>query len=97
MLIVPVMSATEPIRRRCPNHCGNFFSNIPGQAMLKTDSHEDGENHRPLAADIVGEHTAEQAVDAPTDDGNRNDDPGIGRNEPVVGRLEQLLERKTDG
>ena len=33
MLIVPAMSTTEPIRRRCPNHGGNFFSNIPGEAM----------------------------------------------------------------
>jgi hypothetical protein len=49
------------------------------------------------AADIVGQDAAQDAADAPAEQGDRDDRAGIGRDLRKLRRLEQLAQRHPDG
>jgi hypothetical protein len=57
---------------------------------------QDGIDHRPAAADIVGQDTAQNAADAPTKQRDRDDGPGIGRDLRELRGIEQLAQRHPD-
>ena len=44
----------------------------------------DGQRRRALAAEIIREHAAKQSAQSPTEDGDRDDRAGIGRDELVL-------------
>src|SRR5262249_42180946 len=58
---------------------------------------QDGQRHRPFAADIVGQYAAEQPTQPPTENGDRNDRAGIDGNELVLGRVQELVQGRADG
>src|SRR5262249_35865292 len=72
---------------------------IPGERAHAREQRigKDRERHRPLAAAIVGKHAGEQAADRPTEYGYRNDRAGIGGDERVLGRLQELMQRDAHG
>src|SRR5262249_33405344 len=53
--------------------------------------------HRALAAEVVGEHAAKQASQSPTEHGYGNDRAGIGRDERILGRVQELMQRNAHG
>ena len=53
----------------------------------------DGQRRRALAAEIIREHAAKQSAQSPTEDGDRDDRAGIGRDELVLRGVQQLVQR----
>ncbi len=72
---------------------------IPGERAHAREQRigKDRKGHRALAAEIVGKHAAEQAADRPTEYGYRNDRAGIGGDERVLGRVQELMQRNANG
>ncbi len=57
---------------------------------------QDREQHGALAADVVGDHAAEQAADRPAEQGEGDHRAGIERYLRVLGRVQQLMEGRAD-
>jgi hypothetical protein len=57
---------------------------------------EDRQHHGALAAEIIGEHAADQAADRPAEQRERDDGSGVDGNLTVLGRLEKLAQRGAD-
>ena len=57
---------------------------------------EDRDDHGAPAADIIGQHAADQAADAPAEQGDADDGAGIGRDLRKLRRIEQLAQRHAD-
>jgi hypothetical protein len=57
---------------------------------------EDREDHGALAAEIIGEHAAQHATDPPAQHGGGDDHAGVGRNQWILARVEQLPQRSSD-
>src|SRR5262249_44175381 len=58
---------------------------------------KDRKGHRALAAEIVGKHAAEQAAESPTEHGYGNDRAGIGGDERILGRVQELMQGNAHG
>src|SRR5262249_20219873 len=50
-----------------------------------------------LAAEVVGEHAAKQASEPPTEHGDGNDRASIGRDERILGRVQELMQGNAHG
>ncbi len=57
---------------------------------------ENGQGHRSLAADVIGQNAAEQPADAPAEHRDGDHRARIGGNEFVLRRVEQLVQRRAD-
>ena len=57
---------------------------------------QDREQHGALAADVVGDHAADQPADAPAEQRERDHRAGVDRDLRILRRIEQLVERHAD-
>src|SRR5262249_266651 len=72
---------------------------VPGERAQSCHQRiaEDGKNHRPPAADIVGENAAEHPADAPAEQGEPDDGSRIDWDLRIERRVEQLAQPDADG
>src|SRR6516225_4389136 len=72
---------------------------IPGQRAQPGGQRvgEDRQNHGPLAADIIGDNSADHSAYPPAEESASNDIAGIARDGRVLVRRNQLVQSKAHG